>query len=220
MIQVSIDTEGVRRMVGAIHGRHIRFATVRALTLAARDVQASTRASMPSKFTLRRQWVVKGIRMEAATMSTLESKVFSIDPFMGRQEVGGTKTGKPGGGDFSSASVPQTGGKRVRPAQGRVAVPTDKVLRSKSAIIRKSDLPARLGSKAFVIQKGNTGLLVRRFAKGKRAGLQTLYVLKQQTQVKPRLGLKEIAQKVVSRRFGAIFNKTMTEAIATAKPRP
>lgn len=217
MIQVSIDTKAITDLVGQIQPRQIRFATAKALTMAAKEVQESTRASMPSKFHIRRQWVIQGIRIKPATTQSLEAMVYSKDPFMDRQEHGGTKTGKPGGGEFSSNDVATPKGKRVKPAQGRVAVPTQDVLRNKSDIIRKSDLPAGLGSKAFVISKGNVDLLVRRFAKGKRAGLRTLYILKKATHVKPRLGLSEIAEKVMNRRFAAIFSKAMNDALATAK---
>ena len=137
---------------------------------------------------------------------------------MERQEAGGTKFGTPGGGNFSSQSLPQTGGRRARPALGRVAVPTNKVLRTKSEIIRKSDLPAGLGVKGFVVGKpGETQFLARRFAKGKRAGLQLLYVLKRSTKIKPRLGLREIGERTVESKFGEIFSESLAQAIATAR---
>lgn len=219
MIHVSIDTKEIERLAGSEALKQLRFAAARALTKAALEVQSSVRASMPSRFTLRRQWIVKGIRIKPASKADLTAYVYSKDAFMERQETGGIKTGKAGGGDFSSSSVATAGGgKRARPAQGRVAVPTDKVLRTKSEIIRKSDLPSGLGNKAFVIDAGNgTQLLARRFAKGRRAGLQALYVLKSSTRIKPRLGLREIGEKVISRRFSKLFSESLENAIATAK---
>ncbi len=220
MIHVDINTKQVQSLVGMVDPKQIRFAAAVALTKAAKQVQESVRASMPQKFTLRRQWVVKGIRIIPANKSNLTAYVGSIDPFMARQETGGIKTGTPGGGNFSSTSVQQPGGRRVRPAMGRVAVPTDKVLRTKAEIIRKSDLPSSLGNKAFVIGKGENQVLARRFAKGKRAGLQVLYVLKRSTKIKPRLGLRDIGEKVINRRFGSIFSESLENAIATAwKPK-
>lgn len=217
MIQIQIDTKQVQQIAGAIDPKQIKFAAAVALTKTAKQIQNSVQQSMPQKFTLRRQWIVKGIRITPAKKTDLTAYVYSKDAFMERQEEGGIKMGTPGGGDFSSSSLPQTGGRRVRPAMGRVAVPTEKVRRTKSEIIRKSELPAGLGTKAFVIDAGNgLSLLARRFAKGKRAGMQVLYLLKRSTKVKPRLGLKEIAQKVVTRRFADVFSEAMQNAINTA----
>lgn len=218
MIQIDIDTKQIERIVGAVNSRQLPFAAALALTQTAKDAQASVRASMPAKFTLRRQWIVNGIRIKPANKTTLEAWVYSKDAFMARQEKGGIKTGKAGGGDFTSSSVAEANkGVRARPAGGRVAIPTDNVLRNKSDIIRKSDLPAGLGKKAFVMGRGATQVLARRFSKGKRAGLQILYVLKASTHIKPRLGLEDITTKVVERRFAMHFNSAFEQAIRTAK---
>jgi hypothetical protein len=218
MLQVDINTKEIERLAGSQALKQLRFAAAVSLTQTAREARDSIRASMrPPKFTIRRQWVVQGIRYTPASKDTLTATVYSKDPFMGRQETGGTKTGSPSGGNFTGASLQQNKGKRVRPAMGRVAVPTDKVLRSKSEIIRKSELPSGLGERAFVIGKaGETQFLAKRFAKGKRAGLQILYVLKRSTQIKPRLGLREITEKVFTRRFGKIFSEQLAKAIANS----
>lgn len=218
MINVQIDAKKIEAMVGVVDAKQIQFATAKALTKTAQAVQQAVRAEMPSRFTLRRQWVVQGIRITPATKANLTATVYSKDVFMDRQETGGIKTGSPGGGDFSSMSLQQTGGRRVRQASGRVAVPTEKVRRNKSEIIRKSELPAGLGERGFVIGKaGDTQFLAKRFAKGKRAGLQILYVLKRSTKIKPRLGLREIGIEVVRSKFADIFSQSLSDAIATAK---
>lgn len=218
MIQIQIDTKQIQNMIGAVDTKQIQFATARALTKTAQAVQQAVRAEMPSRFTLRRQWIVQGIRITPATKANLTATVYSKDAFMGRQETGGIKMGTPGGGNFSSTSLQQPKGKRVRPAMGRVAVPTEKVRRNKSEIIRKSELPAGLGERGFVIGKpGDTQYLAKRFAKGKRAGLQILYVLKRSTRIKPRLGLRDIGIEVVRSKFAEIFSQSLSDAIATAK---
>lgn len=218
MIQIQIDTKQIQAMVGAVDTKQIQFATARALTKTAQAVQQAVRAEMPSRFTLRRQWIVQGIRITPATKANLTATIYSKDAFMERQEYGGIKMGTPGGGNFSSTSLQQPKGKRVRPAMGRVAVPTEKVRRNKSEIIRKSELPAGLGERGFVIGKpGDTQYLAKRFAKGKRAGLQILYVLKRSTKVKPRLGLRDIGIDVVRSKFAEIFSQSLSDAIATAK---
>lgn len=197
--------------------RQLPFSVARALTWTARDARDAVRADMPNRFTLRRQWVVQGIRYIPATKATMAAFVYSKDEFMQRQETGGIKTGKAGGGNFSASNLPSQPGRR-RYSLGRVAVPTSKVLRGKSDIIRKSDLPSGLGTKAFTIKgRGDSDLLVRRFAKGKRAGLQVLYVLKRATLIKPRLGLHEIGTRVVKQKFAEHLERSLAEALANPK---
>lgn len=205
--------------LGAIGQQQMPFAVARALTFTARESMEAVQASMPGRFTLRRNWVVKGIRYRPASKTKLTSYVYTKDEFMARQETGGIKTGKPGGGNFSSANVPQNSGTRSRFAGiGRVAVPTQNVLRTKQDIIRKSDLPSGQGNKAFVIgNNGNQQLLVRRFQKGKRAGLKVLYVLKKQTYVKPRFGMRDTVINTVKTRYADIFEKSITDAMANPK---
>jgi hypothetical protein len=213
------DIAKVLPKLDAIGQKQLPFAIARALTQTTKEAQAAVRADMPRKFTIRRQWVVQGIRIIPATKANLTAILYTKDPFMERQEGGGVKTGKPGGGNFTSNNLPSKTGFPVRGVgRGRVAVPTQNVLRSKRDIIRRSELPAGLGSKAFVIA-GNAGtqLLARRFAKGKRAGLQVLYVLKGQTFVKPRLELREIGSRVAKQRFPEIFARSIADAIANAK---
>ena len=205
--------------IGALGQRQMPFSVARALTFTAREAMEAVQASMPGRFTLRRNWVVKGIRYRPASKNNLLSIVYTKDEFMARQETGGIKTGKPGGGNFSSANVPQISGKRIRTnGIGRVAVPTNNVLRGKQDIIKKSDLPSGHGDKAFVIgNDSNQQLLVRRFQKGKRAGLKVLYVLKKQTYVKPRFGMRDTVVNIVKNRYGEIFEKSITDAMANPK---
>jgi hypothetical protein len=220
MIRIEIDRKALEKAIGLTNSKQIPYATALALTRIAKDAQQSVRASMPSRFTLRRNWIVKGIRITPATKTKLESVVYSIDPFMARHEFGGIKMGKPGGGDFKGSDVAERkSGRNYSQIGGRVAVPTNKVLRSKSEIIRKSELPSGLGKKAFVIgNKSDTQLLARRFSRGKRAGLQILYVLKKATRIEKRFGMGDTVMKVVQRRFGATFSQALQEALATAKP--
>lgn len=217
-ISVTHDVERAARQLDQLGLGQLRFATARALTMTAADAQKQVRAEMPGKFTIRRPWVLQGVRTERATKQNLTAWVYHKDAYMPRQETGGIKRGKPGGGNFSSSDLPVTAGRRVRSASGRVAVPTQQVLRGKSDIIRKSDLPKGLGPKAFVIDKGDgTQLLARRFAKGKRAGLRVLYVLKPQTYVKPRWGFAQTVERVARARFYTNLETALAQAIQTSR---
>jgi hypothetical protein len=59
-----------------------------ALNQTAQHASKSLKADMPSRFTLRKNWVQKGIRFERATRDSLQARVFSVDPWLLKQEEG------------------------------------------------------------------------------------------------------------------------------------
>ena len=200
MIEISVQSE-IRRVLGQLEtfsSRQIPFAIAKALTDTAKDVQAEVKRDIPSKFTLRRQWIVQGIRIIAATKQNLTAFVYSKDSatFMGRQEQGGEK----------------------HPMKGRrIAVPTNAVRRTKTQIISRSELPANL-TNSFVLEgKDGRTWIAKRFNKGQRAGVQLMYQLLPSTRVKPRLGLRSTGDLVIRRRFTGKLIAALQAALSSAR---
>jgi hypothetical protein len=219
-VTITHNIEQVARQLGQLSDKNIRFATARALTMTARDAQTEIRKQLPQRFTIRRSWVSQGVRINKATPQSLTATVFHMDEYLIRQEAGGVKTGKAGGGNFTSDAIANSvKGRRVKDsAVNRVAIPTQNVLRTKSDIIKKSDLPSGHGNKAFVIGKGSKQVLVRRFSKGKRAGLKVLYVLKPRAYVPARFEFRETGAKVALEKFPQNFQIAVSDALKMSIP--
>ena len=160
-------------------------------------VYRRSRAEMPARFTLRRQWIVNGIRVEKATKANLVATVFSRDAFMGLQEFGGQKD----------------------PRKRFIAIPTKAVRRTKSDIIAKSDRPQNLGARAEVIEyKGNKWLALKRARSGRSGNeLRLLYLLVPRAQLHERLGLREIGTRVTRERFMQIWRQCLEDALPTSR---
>lgn len=214
MMQVSVQSNieaAMRQLQTIAEAKQFRFAVAKALTTTAADVQKEVRKNMPERFTLRRQWVVQGIRFEKATKENLTATVYSKDVFMGRQETGGTKTPK---------------------FDNHLAIPMRAVRRTKSAMINPADLPANLGKAEFTVKRGKkeatrrgAGGSVFKIVSGGRTFLcrrrngkvELLYMLVSKAQVKKRLGLGDDGMRVARAKFSQNLQDAIEYAVRTAR---
>jgi hypothetical protein len=153
------------------------FEIVRALTRTARDVAGKIKDDLPRKFTLRRQWVVKGIRFDAASKANPVAHVYSIDPYMLKQEKG----------------------ESYSPSGQHVAIPVD-VRRNPRSSIPPGMLPRNALNRRDVFKsvlRGGGPAIVQR----KKDGIKILYLLRGKKVTKPRWGFSETAELVVEKRF-------------------
>ena len=210
MITVSVkaSVDQARRTVEAMTTKNFNFAVARALTATAKDAQEQVKLSMPSRFTIRRTWVQNGIRIIPATRDTMTATVYSIDPFMSRQEDGADKT----------------------PAKDKyVAVPLANVRRNKKDLITKAQQPGRIpnslvgkGGKmvASITTDNGEKFMVKLNAKKKRSKgnrLTFLYRLTPRAKIKPRLGLRDTTVNTIKLMFGQRLEEMIKLAIATAR---
>jgi Family of unknown function (DUF6441)/Bacteriophage HK97-gp10, putative tail-component len=214
MLQISVAAEiqtAIAKLQTLAEAKQFRFSVAKALTQTAVEVQREVKKNMPSRFTLRRQWIVQGIRMEKATKDNLTATVYSKDAFMGRQEVGGTKTPK---------------------YDQHLAIPMRAVRRYKSGMINPADLPANLGQAQFTVKRGGKDA-ARRGAGGsvfklvsngrtflcrrKNGKVELLYMLVPRAKVEKRLGLADDAVKVARARFSENLRDALEYAMRTAR---
>jgi hypothetical protein len=195
-MQVELDTESPQARFNRVMGqlpKQIRYASAVALTRTAQDAQEEVRRQLPSRFIMRSQWVPKGIRIQRATKTTLESTVRVLDDFMALQETGG----------FGESSVPI----------GARPKPTSRTPPSKwpGALLKKPKHfigPIKSGSDKMV--------LWRRRSKKKSYPLRLMYVFEDRVQIQPRFGFAETVEQVGLEQFMIRFEEALADAISTA----
>ncbi len=170
----------------------IPFATALALTMTAGDARQAIVRELPTRFTIRRKWIEKGIRTERATKRNLEATVFSRDPFMVKQEKGGKRRG--------------------------VSIPF-KVRRSERTVVSRSRWPGKLlGRDDVFIRDLPSGSGRRGVFQRMRSGrLKLLWILEDVAETKPRWEFAETARKAVRRNWEKNFGRAFAKAIATAR---
>jgi len=198
IVSVQTDIEkAIRQLQSITEKQQMAFAVAKALTKTAVDVQREVQNNMPSRFIIRRPWVLKGIQVERATKQSLTATVYSRDKFMQLQEFGGTKN----------------------PLRNYIAIPTSMVKRTKTDIIARSDRPGALGDKAEIIElNGHKWLALKKARKGSNGQrLKLLYLLVPRAQLRERLGLNKDGQKVARARFMLNLQDALEQAVRTAR---
>lgn len=200
MLQISVLSDiadAAAQLRSITDAKQLRFAVAKALTKTAQAAQAEVRTNMPNRFTIRRQWVIQGIKITPATRSDLTATVYSRDPFMGLQETGGTKN----------------------PLRNYIAVPTRAVKRTKADNIRAAERPKALGDKAHIIElHGHKWLALKKPRKGRSGNeLRLLYLLIPRATIKARLGLAADSERIVRAQFVEQLQQTLAAAMKSAR---
>jgi hypothetical protein len=216
-LKVTFDLGPMKRELTALQRQQIPFAAAGGLNDTAFDAKAAIVAEMPSQFTVRRPWILQGVRVITATKDKLEATVYDKDPFMALHETGGTK-----------ASIH----KRVFDWGDYLAIPLD-ARRSKSDVVAKQDWPqnlvdpfvltARDGRKylaVHAITSGKSGAVNVSRARGKQkrtSGTRLMYVLVPRVQMNKRLTLNQTGARVATERWPVNFAARLAQGLATAR---
>lgn len=205
MFTVSVDHNLEKAIAGMeTLASQMPFIMSKALNATAKEIQQTTRAAMPVRFTMRSDWIQKGLRIEPSSKGNLEAVIYSRDRFMDLQEAGGTKT----------------------PRRKWLTIPTRAVLRTPKGVVRKSERPAALIARGIteVIEfKGNRWIALKDDKKIKLRGkkgsknLRLLYLLVPRATLHERLGLHKDAHAVVQAKFGDHMRDAIEYALRTAR---
>lgn len=207
LISIDVDLKPLQRWTADQIARQIPFATAKALTLIAQEIQTLERARLREVFKLRSEWTARGIRVvraEKRDYPAVQAIVGSRDEYLVLQETGGRKT----------------------PAAGkRLAIPAKiPAARRGSLGVPKSIRPRALlsGKRGFISPEEN--LLVRERVKGARfvgpvRPAAPYFFLRPSAEIRPVLGFRETALEYARGAYDRIFAKELQAALSKGVPR-
>ena len=193
-IPVSSNAVEVSRAMRFLFRDQMRFAASLALNLTAKGIQAEEREGLKERFTIRRAYVLQGIKISKfSTKRNLEAHI-EVDPsrgFLFKFEEGGI----------------------TRPRGRSFAVPTKAAKRTKTGVLRRAQRPKALelkfhgrGSKAevfkgkrrtFLIRRADgSGAIFQRVGRKRSGDLRHLFSFTPEAQIDPDLQFELTARTV------------------------
>jgi len=232
VITMRIDMAGLTESIESFRDQ-IPFATSLALNRVANAAQTAERSGITERFTIRRPWVLQGVKIESRDRSTKRNLQVTIGidaqrSFLSKFEVGGTKVPL---GTGKAIAIPEVGG-AIPDIQS--IVPKNRRPKAfnfvRRAPNRPSDFTVKEGSqRTFLIQRADgSGLIFQRTGKGSSArdrsqsaghddNLKLLYVLTPRVKIPAELEFATTIERVVTEQFAQIFAQAFEEAKASAR---
>ena len=182
----------------------VPFAMSRTLNELAYGAMVRVRADLPRRFTIRRQYVVRGVRYTKSNKRNLEATVLHRDEYMVKQQTGGEHRA------------------RVR----RLAIPAEVRARKKSRI-PLSRRPKNITKKQDVLVFKHSIVQVKKTKRARQANgtgdferrFKVLYALRESVLLKPRFEFDTQVYQYVLPRYAKTFDKNISIALKSAKRR-
>lgn len=213
-IQITTNAAEVSEFARRVFHDQIPFATSLAINTTAKEFQREQREGLKDRFTIRRRWVLTGIKINRGDFATKRKLVarIHVDPardFLTKFEEGGIK----------------------RPTGTRLAIP-HAVRRTATGVVSRSFRPRALrfrevgggmakGEKrTFLVRApGGRGAILQRFGRRGRGGGSTrvLYTFAPAARIDPILEFEETGARVVRDRFEPNFEAAFDRAVRTAR---
>lgn len=225
-IKVKVDFRDTVKALNVLEKKQVPFATAKALTRLAQLAQTAVKKNLPKRFDLRRKSFItsriKIISAKKKDVNTLKAfsavKTHDQISFMVAHEKG--KTRRKQGGSFSVPS-------RITKSEG---------YRKKTGGRKKTKLPSHLlkdypasqrgkrgsraqtkGRKPFILDDGGKAFIVRRLTTKKNSPLKLIYTFAKKIRIKPTWGFEKTVNGVVKANAKRIFEKELSNALATAR---
>lgn len=203
-ISVRSNVKEITKKLSALAYKQVDFATARALTRLAKEVQAAEKANLQRTFKHPKPFTVNAIGMRGATKRTLEAKVFvrpTAAKYLRPYETGGVHV-VPGRALLNPKDI------RLN-RYGQLSRGTMKRLRARPDIF--------IGPIKTVQGKIDGVWQRTKAVKGTPSRLRLLIRFGDALPVIQQLHYGERAKQIVQTRFNAVFGAEMAKAIATAK---
>jgi len=229
-ITVNILNRETIKDLSDLEKKQLPYVCAKTLTDVAIGAQGEIKKQMPSRFTLRSRWATQGVRIEPAKKADIkqhgfcEAVVKHIDPYMTKQEEGGTRR-LASHGKESNKTVAVVASGVKRNSSGSVPVPTKKALHllSKSAKSEIKKVKRKHGRhrkpKPFIIprkgeQRSKTVIAIR--TEQDRYPLKYLFVLSPRPQMHMRYDFRETVIKYTQGKIEKRFAENLLAAMGTA----
>jgi hypothetical protein len=190
-IRLTVDDRELQGLLDGLKAGEARFAMAKSLTQTAKLAQPRVRGDLPQSFTIRNDWVSRGIRIEPATKERLEAAVGSKDAFMRMQAEGGTKT----------------------PKRRALAIPVG-ARDPQSKLTKRSDWPKALlrqRNRYFLASSRRTRVLGLFEDRGPGQEPRLMYHFAPRARVRPRWDLWGPVNETVRREYPAILRRNVEE---------
>lgn len=216
MLDITVDLKSLTRELDDLQQRQIPFATAKALSALALDVQQAERARLRDVFTLRReQWADHSIKITHFAKKAEPWATIAISP--------------PGGASRADILGKFETDTEKRPFKGtHVAIPIE-AKRNKRDIITRANRPGALhlrqvgkriigDKRTFLVKtRGGQELILQRTGRGKRSGVRALYLLVERVTITPDLEYYVTAERVVGKNWERRWDDAIALALATAR---
>jgi hypothetical protein len=165
------------------------------LTFSAERARDAWREENHRDFHMRRDWIDKGVRVQAATAGRLEARVGTIDKFMGRHVVGVDED------------------KRAASDKG-LFVPVKPIDEQGTHTQIRRQLRGYARTKTAPFWR--KGVLLRRLGRGHDAALTVLGVMRQRINIHPRLDAARVVDVAFQRAFPSVYERLLLKWSETA----
>lgn len=217
----------VERLLSNVEKRHLPFAAARGLNRTVATAQKEVRRRLSDRFTIRRDWTSKGIRIKVATKRNLEALLYTLDWYMEHQEEGAQRGTLRGGPRFVPTLAAREGGTfkgEVKAPRGETLLKISRKAALQTAFRkrrRKVGAAKAAGRRLAFIAKtrtGKRGLFVR--VGGDRLPIVLLYTLADSVRVPPRWGFEGTVGEVSDKHLRREFLLSLEEALADDRQGP
>ena len=222
ILEFNIRVEGLDRLVKSltdVQQNQIPFATAKALTDTAKDVQTEVLRTLPFKFKLRTSWFQPGnkygFRVKSATKQNLQAVIYTDALWMNLQEQGAIKIAHNGRKMIAvqTANVQRTGSGRIKEDQKPAYLLRGYSVKGRSKAKGMGRRAEFTGVQAFIgVVHGSPAIWLR---VGRH--LKLMYVLLPDAKISPRLHFVETGKRIVALRWHINFESALYEAMRTAR---